>query len=156
PTLTDDVDALAVLKLVLVHLGTDVLRDRFGLLFECGQFQLDVEVAAIGYHGPVLHREEVLAADDVLVAGDGDKEDADVGGSGHGHDGETVHCRFEGTDGVDFGHDDVRAKTAGPLSDALAAPSVAADDKLLAGNQDVGRADHAVDGALPSTIAVVE
>ena len=44
----------------------------------------------------------------------------------------------------------------GPHGDARAAPAVAADDEVLARQQDVGGADDAVDRALAGAVAVVE
>ena len=58
--------------------------------------------------------------------------------------------------GIDLGDDHLGAQAAGPQGDALAAPAVAADDDLPAGQQHVGRADDAVDGALAGAVAVVE
>ena len=44
----------------------------------------------------------------------------------------------------------------GPHGDAAAAPAVARDDHRLAGDQHIGRADHAVHGALARAITVVK
>ena len=98
----------------------------------------------------------MLAADDVDVAGDGDEQVAERGGLGDRLDLEAVHRGLEGADRVDLGDDDVRAHAAGPQRDALAAPAVAADDDLPAGQQHVGGADDAVDRALAGAVAVVE
>ena len=59
-------------------------------------------------------------------------------------------------DRIDLGDDDLSAEAAGPQGDALAAPAVAAHDDLPAGQQQVGRADDAVDRALAGAVAVVE
>ena len=71
---------------------------------------LDVEVAGVADDRAVLHDREVLVRDDVLVAGHGDEDVADLGGLGHRHDPEAVHRGFEGADRVDLGDDDVRAE----------------------------------------------
>ena len=79
-----------------------------GLLGELVQGQLDVEVAGVADHRAILHGGEVLAADDVDVAGDGDEQVADLGGLGDRHDLEAVHRGLDGADRVDLGDDDVR------------------------------------------------
>ena len=127
-----------------------------GELGQVVEGQLDVEVAGVADHGAVLHGGEVLGADDVDVAGDGDEQVAERGGLGDRLDLEAVHGGLEGADRVDLGDDDVRAHAAGPQRDALAAPAVAADDDLPARQQRVGRPDHAVDRALARAVAVVE
>ena len=48
------------------------------------------------------------------------------------------------------------AHAPGPQRDALAAPAIAADDHLAAGQQRVGGPDDAVDRALAGAVAVVE
>ena len=78
------------------------------------------------------------------------------GGLGDRLDLEAVHRGLEGADRVDLGDDHVRAHAAGPQRDALAAPAVAADHDLAAGQQRVGGADDAVDRALAGAVAVVE
>src|SRR5207244_4346711 len=92
-----------------------------------GEIEFHVEVPGVADDGAVLHGDEVLAADDVLVAGDGDKHIADLGGLGHWHDRETVHGGFEGLDRFDLGDDDLRPQAAGPQRHPLAAPAVTAD-----------------------------
>ena len=57
---------------------------------------------------------------------------------------------------IDLGDDHLRAETARARRDAAADPAVAGDDELLAGEQDVRRADDAVDRRLARAVAVVE
>ena len=156
PAFAEDVDPAAVGEDVLV----DELADRrlvaAGELVELVEGELDVEVARVADHRAVLHRGEVLGADDVDVAGDGDEQVADLGGLVHRHDLEAVHRGLEGADRLDLGDDHVGAQALGPHGDALAAPAVAGDDDPLAGDQHVGGADHAVDRALAGPVAVVE
>ena len=78
------------------------------------------------------------------------------GGFTHRHHTEAVHHGFQRAQRIDFGDDDVGAHTFGAHGNALAAPTVAADDKVLAGQQHIGGADNAINGALPGAIAVVE
>ena len=81
---------------------------------------------------------------------------ADPGRFHHGHHPEAVHDRLQRLERLDFGDDDVRAEALGAHGDAAAAPSVAGHDEVFAGQQDVGGADDAVDGALAGAVAVVE
>ena len=74
----------------------------------------------------------------------------------HRHHREAVHRRLERPDRVDLGDDHPGAHAAHPHRDALAAPAVAGDDDRLAGQQDVGGAQDAVDRALAGAVAVVE
>ena len=78
------------------------------------------------------------------------------GGFGHRHDTEAVHDRFQRLQRVNLGDDDVGAQPLGPHGDAAAAPAVAADHNVLAGDQHVGGADDAVHGALARAVAVIE
>jgi hypothetical protein len=69
---------------------------------------------------------------------------------------ETVHHRFERLERLDLCDDDVGAHAARTHRNALAAPAVAADDKVFACQQHIGSADDAVDGALAGAVAIVE
>jgi hypothetical protein len=113
-------------------------------------------VAGVREDRAVLHRLEVLAAQDVLVAGRGAEDVADLGGLGHREHAEPVHDRLQGAHRVDLEHDDVGAHAARALGEPAAAPAVAADDEVAAGQQHVGRADDAVDRRLACAVAVVE
>ena len=66
------------------------------------------------------------------------------------------HRRLQRADGVDLGDDDARAEGAERLGAALADVAVAADDRDLAGEHDVGRALDAVDERLAAAVEVVE
>ena len=127
-----------------------------GHLGEGDEVEFDVEVAGVTDQGAVFHDFEVFAADDVDVAGDGDKDVAFGGGFFHRHDLETVHDGFDGFDGIDFGDDHVTAEAAGAGGDAFAAVAVAGDDDGLAGDEVVGGADDAVQSGLAGAVAVVE
>src|SRR5262249_52806378 len=144
PAGADHVEPLAAVQLVLVDLAADVGGLLLGEPVEGDQVQLDVEVAAVADHRPVLHRLEVLGPDDVLVAGHRDEDVPDLRGVGHRHYGKAVHGGLERLDRVDFGDDDVGPEPAGPLRNALAAPAVPTDNDLATGNQAIGRADNAV------------
>ena len=117
---------------------------------------LDVEVAGVGHDGAVLHHLEVTLIKDMDVAGRGAEDVADGCGLHHWHDAEAVHHRLQRLQRIDLGHDDVGTQPLGAHRDAAAAPAVAADHEVLAGQQDVGGADDAVQRALAGAVAVVE
>ena len=121
-----------------------------------GQVQLGIEVARVGHDRAVVHDLEVLAPEDVEVAGRGDEQVAPGGGIAVGHDREPVHQRLERADRIDLDDRDVGAVAVHPGRDALADPAVAGDDDLAAGDEDVRRPQDAVERALAGPVAVVE
>src|SRR6266478_9107897 len=140
--------------------GGEIDEAAFGLaagqFFECGDIDLDVEVAGVADDSAALHVFEVFAANDALVAGHGDVNVALFNCFGHGHDAETVHGGFDALHRIDFGDDDIGAESFGAHGDAAAAPAVTSDDNFEAGEQNVGGANHAVNGGLAGAVAVVE
>ena len=96
------------------------------------------------------------AGDDVLVAGRGAEDVADLRGLAIGMHLEAVHHGLERPQRIDLGDDHVRAHAVGARGDAATDPAVAGDDEPLAGEQDVRRADDPVDRRLAGAVAVVE
>jgi hypothetical protein len=113
-------------------------------------------VAGIGEHRAVLHFVEVLGGEHALIAGDGDKNIADLGGFGHGHDAEAVHHGFDGARGIDLGDDHVGAQTLGAHGETASAPAVAGDNHALAGEQNIRGAHDAVKRGLAGAVAIIE
>ena len=134
------------------HLLRSVARQRAQVV----EVDLDVEVPGVGEHGAVLHPLEVLAAQDGARAGDGDEHVAALGGLQRRHDLEAVHPGLQRAHRVHLAHDHRRAGPAGALGDPLARPAVADDHKRVAGQQEVGGAQDAVQRRLPGAVAVVE
>ena len=91
-----------------------------------------------------------------LVSGHGDENVADLGGFRHGHHAEAIHHGFDGAHRVDFGDDHVGAQALGAHGHALAAPAVSRDHHFQAGEQQIGRANDAVDRGLARAVAIVE
>src|ERR1051326_953333 len=151
----EEVDFAAVFERVLVdEAAGGALAGAH--VFKSWNVDLDVEVAGVRDDGPVLHQREMFLGEDALVAGDGAEDVAELGGLGHRHDAEAVHHGLEGLGGIDFGDDDFGAASAGTGGEAAAAPSVAGDDELRSGKQEIGGPDDAVDGGLSGAVAVVE
>src|SRR5438067_8482896 len=107
---------------------------RFGLVFEPGDVDLDVEVANVADDGVVLHLLNVLGTDDVAAAGGSDEEVALRGGFFHRGDFKTFHRGLQGVDRVDLGDDHASAITPHAVGTALADVAIAGDDRDLAGN----------------------
>ena len=73
-------DASAILPPVFLNEGANVGWFAFGLLAQCDQIQFEIEVATVADDRAVFHRSEMLAVDDVTIAGDRDKDIADACG----------------------------------------------------------------------------
>src|SRR5207249_9265925 len=117
-------DPTTILHLIFVHQWTN-FAFAAGQALERRNINLHVEVAAVANHCARLHVLEVFRANDILVAGDGDKNIAFLGGVPHGEDSEPVHHRFNSLHRIDFGDDDVGAVALGAHRDTAAAPAVA-------------------------------
>ena len=98
----------------------------------------------------------MLAAQDGARAGDRDEHVATLGGLQRRHDLEAVHPRLQRTHRIHLAHDHRRARAARALRDPLARPAVADDHQRVAGQQEIGRAQDAVQRRLPRAVAVVE
>ena len=105
---------------------------------------------------PSRMRFDVLAGDDALVAGRRDEDLARLGRARHRHDLETVHDCLERLQRIDLGDDHVRAHALGPRGDSAAAPAVPGDDQSTPREQNVRRAQDAVQRRLAGAVAVVE
>ena len=104
----------------------------------------------------VLHARHLLDGHDVLVAGRGDDDVGDVEDVVEGGDLVAVHRGLQRADRVDLGDDDAGALAAQRLRAALADVAVAADDRDLAADEDVGGAVDAVDERVAAAVLVVE
>src|SRR2546430_4617243 len=113
----------AVAEPVLLD-GRPDLAHAGGQLVQRLEVDLGVEVAGVGEDGAVLHGGEVLAVEDVDVAGDGDEDVAFPGGALHGHDAKAVHRRLERLDRIDLGHDDVGSMALGARREPAAHPAI--------------------------------
>ena len=104
----------------------------------------------------VLHPLEVLAAQDVAVARHGDEHVATLGGVQRGHHIEALHPRLERAHRVDLAHDHRRAGAAGAQRDPAPGRAVPEHHDGLAREQQVRRAQDAVERRLPGPETVVE
>ena len=136
--------------------GLMLIRRIVGVALEAGHLDLVVEVTDVAQDRLVLHRLHVLEGDDVLVAGGGDDDVGPADGLLDGLDLEAVHQRLQRVDRVDLGDRDARALRLERLGAALADVAVAADQRGLAADQDVGAAVDAVDQRVPGAVLVVE
>src|SRR5712672_570881 len=151
----EQIDLAAILHLVFIHHRTHFALAS-GQFFQSRDINLDVEVAGVADDRSALHFLEVLAANDALVARHGDINVTFLHGFGHGHDAEAVHGSFNALHWINFGDDDVGAKTLGAHSDAASAPAVTGYDDLESSEEHIGGANDAVNGGLPSAVAIVK
>mmetsp|Transcript_2666 Transcript_2666/g.5096 ORF Transcript_2666/g.5096 Transcript_2666/m.5096 type:complete len:493 (-) Transcript_2666:17-1495(-) len=152
--LGEDDDGLAVGEDELVDLGLDVVAG--GDLHESVHVNLVVEVADVSNDGVVLHLGHHVGHEDALVAGGGDE---DVGGGNdilEGNDGEALHARLKGADGVDLGDEDNSSLGAHGMGASLSDVAEAADDGLLSGDHDVSGAHKSVGEGVLAAVEVVE
>ena len=109
----EDEDVAAVGEAVFIDEFADALADVDGHLGQADEVQFHIEVAGVADHRAIFHRLEVLFADHVDVARDGDEDVADFGGILHGHHFKSVHNGFNGLDRIDFRDDGVAAHAPG-------------------------------------------
>ena len=155
PPFAEQGDSLAALQRELLHAGPNHAPLAAELL-QRRDVQLHIEMAGVADDGAVFHRREMLAADHLQVAGDGDEEVADLGGLLHRHDPNAIHHSLQPLDRIDFGHDDIRPQTLGPHGDAAPAPAVARDDDRGTADQAIRPADDPVHRGLARAVAVIE
>src|SRR4029077_14064147 len=114
------------------------------------------EMSAVGDDRAVFESLDGAAVDHVDVAGHGDHDVGAGSRLGEGHHAIPVHHSLKRPGRVDLGDDHMRAKPHRAAGEATSAPTVAADNHRLAGEEHVGGPDQAVDGALAGAVPVVE
>ena len=117
---------------------------------------LHVEVPRVAQHGAVLHQLEMLFAEHVDVARQGQEDIPDPGRLLHAHHVEAVHQGLAGLVRIDLRHDHPGAQSGRPHGDAPPAPAVADHDDRLARHHHVRGADEAVPHRLSRPVTVVE
>ena len=118
PALGDEVELLAA-EVELLDVLADLADVALGHLAQRREVQLGVEVAGVGHDRAVVHRLEVLAPEDVEVAGGGDEQLAPGGGLAGGHHLVAVHQRLERADRIDLDDRDMGAVPGHPRRDPL-------------------------------------
>jgi hypothetical protein len=120
------------------------------------EVDLDVEVARVGEQRAVLHALEMGVREHVAVAGHGHEDVAARRRRQRRHHLEALHARLERTHRIDLADDHLSARAARAQRHALAGPAVAEDHQRLAGEQQVRRAQDAVERRLAGAVMVVE
>ncbi len=115
-----------------------------------------VVVAGVADDGAVLHRVEVAADEDVLHAGGGDEDVAQLGRLVHRHHAQALEHRLERLGRLDLGGDHARAHAGRAHGHAAPAVAVAGHHDRLAGQEHAGGAQDAVERRLPGAVHVVE
>ncbi len=113
-------------------------------------------MTGIGEHRPVFHHGEVLRPNDVLVTRDRNEDITHRRRFGHGQHPETIHRRFEGFDGVNFGDDNIGTQAPRPEGGTFATPAIASDDHNFTSHQDIRGADDPIKGRLTRAVAVIK
>ena len=98
----------------------------------------------------------MLGSDDILIPGQGDEYITHFSCLSDRHYPETIHGRFQRSEGVNFSYNDIRTNASGSHGYSSAAPSVTAHHKVKPGNEDIGGPNDSVEGALTGPIAVVK
>src|SRR4029077_3888783 len=153
--ISDQINLSPILQQELIDQRTNFLFAG-GQSFQRRNFDLHIEVAGVANDVAALHHFKVLAANHVLVSGDGNEDVTLFGGVDHRHHAETVHHGLNALDRINFSNDDVRAVTLGAHGGATTAPTVAGNHHFQPRNQHVGSANHAVQSGLPGAVAIVE
>ena len=159
-----------------VHLRFDV-DDRFGVLLQPSDVDLNVEVADVGDDGVFGHDREVLAGDDVPVTGGGDEDVGAGSGVFHGGDFVTGHSSLESVDRVDLRDKNasaIRLQRLGALGGgevlirtnstrgrelttyALSDITEASNNSDLPSKHDIGSTLDTIDEGLAASIVIVE
>lgn len=148
-------DVTAILHEVAVDLWFNIL-DGFGIGFQPGDVDFNVEVTDIANNGVVLHDFEMFACEDISAAGRRDEDLADWGCLLHGGHLIARDGCLECVDGIDLGDDDASAHAVKSLSATLADVTEAGDDSDFAGDHDVCCALDAVDERLSAAVEIVK
>src|SRR4026209_1233266 len=98
----------------------------------------------------------MLGVDHVSVSGDRHEDVANRGGFSDRHHAETVHHCLNRFDRIDFSHDDIRTHAASAKRNAFTTPAITDDNEVSSGEQDIRRANDAVESRLPSAVTIVK
>src|SRR5215510_944216 len=130
----------------LVLLDKRTHRRRIaGHLAQRHEIELEIEVTAVTDDRAIFHLREMFAIDYVAVTRHGNKDVANRCRFAYRHDAESIHYRFHSFDRIDFGNDYIRAHTTTTQGHALAAPAITNDYERATGEQNVRRANDAVE-----------
>ena len=113
-------------------------------------------MTGIGDNSAVFHNLEVFFADNADVAGQGAEEITDSGSLTHRHHGESVHHGLERRQRIHLGDNHIGAHSPHPRGQTATAPAITTHHKISSGNQTVGCANDAVDGALAGSVTLVK
>src|SRR5690349_20247073 len=98
----------------------------------------------------------MLTIDHVTITGDGHEDIANRRRFAHRHYAESIHYRFDCLDRIDFRDDDVRTHATRAQGHALTAPSITNNYERATGEQDIRRANDAVECRLARAVTVIE
>src|SRR5262245_7620771 len=145
----------SIFQLILFYPWSDV-PDVGSQLFQCDEIEFEVEVAGVADDCPVFHLLKVWPVDHMAASCHRNEDIALRGGLLNRHNPESVHGRFQCFDRVDLGDDHIRSHTASAHRNPFAAPAVSDHNQSFTCQEYVSGADHSIECALPSPIAVIE
>src|ERR1051325_4178230 len=156
PTFTKHNDP-STTRLNLVLLDKRTHRHRIARhLAQRNEIELEIEVTTITNDRTVFHLREMLAIDHVTITGHRNEDVANRSSFADRHNAESVHHRFHGFDRIDFSHNYIRAHAASTHCDALTAPAVTNNYDRASREQNVRRANDAIERRLACAVTIVE
>src|SRR5690606_8965430 len=117
PSLGQQNNALAVREDDMIDLRLDFFPLK---IFDASDINLVIEVADIAHDGLILHALHVLARDDVVVAGGGNKDVSLIGGFFHGYHFVAFHRSLQSAVGTYFSYPHLSAQGSQRLCVPLA------------------------------------
>ena len=150
---SQDYDALVVREDDMVNLWFDVFP---GKITDACNINFRVKVADVADDSLVRHLFHVLSADYPDIAGGGNEYIALRRSLVHGDNPVSFHGGLQGTDGINLGDPDRCSHTAQRLGATLAHITVAADNRDLAGDHDVGGSFNPVYQGFATAVEIVK
>src|SRR6266567_7692006 len=116
--------------------------------FQCRDVDLIIEMAGVGNNRAIFHAFQVWTINHIDIAGDRDKDIADLGSFDARHDTVYVHDRLQRTNRIDLGDDHVSTHAMGPRGNSATTPAVAEDNDRTPREQNIGGADNGINRTL--------
>ena len=155
PAFRYDVNLTAIREIIFLNILSRRLLTNSKLL-ELGDIHLAVEVTGVAADRSVLHRKEMLLRDDIVAARDGDEYVAFRSGLSHTHNLEPIHHGLHRLDRIHLCDNHFRPEALGSHRHTLATPSIAGDNDIFPGHDQVGGPVDAIPDGLACAVTIVE
>jgi len=143
-------------EFVAVNLFLDVFTFDTRVVFKTLKIDFVIEVTNVANNCVVLHLRHVFSHDDISVTSGSHK---DIGGVDDGLetlDFVSFHAGLQGTDRIDFGHDDTATIRFHSSSATLTNITESTDNDLLTSKHDIGGTHKTIGEGVLATIDVIE